>query len=855
MSRIADYQDAGIFPVQDHEGVATIGSRLMMSACRVQRRPHPESESDPDKSMLQVAKVRGMATIGDVHPWFYWDMVNRSLRDIGMWSMAHSGLTVTGGTGGSKGGSTSTKVKPAGLLPFRVGHDVDGRFTVKFPNYPKCFPSPVQGQEFMVMPGTLESGQSEHMLWADPRLVAPSVEGPGEAGTLVVDLQPEGEMCMAGDKDNDIPGVQGRAARLQSHLRVIPLDANSGMPEAKDLNGLAWNLATSDVTKMPGLGMCWVQMEGQGAVTGGTGTRTQSGPNRGGGGTGQASGGGSPCKFGEFEKKPVNGHGTSLMAQVDASGPFTGGAGSGDLHFMGPDKDGMPITSGHLSRHAYFHMNQTKDGPLFFEDGKWPDPDEYQMVSMVHLVFDEKEDHKWLKGTKPGQWKWFTTVPYVSPDTRGVITPVGSGGGGGGSLTPGGPTTPTPTVPPSGGRPQTPTGVITTQGTVGTPGGSLPGGPGGGGSGLPGPRQDVLREVGQLNSQHRQIWEIFHPMVEGFAQLSFRPQRMVKGLRSFLRNPEATLGEIKADEVRRPQVLSLRTWGGQSATGWNYKTGPFDSRIRGGTVDGGILISPPEFEMESYLGFRPPVDIYGALAESFFTCAPGTGFALGTPHKDGGLGAKSVRITQLGGAVLNDALEVAQLDSSRVAKILFRGELDQASGEVVVDLGTGGNQAARIPSGTTGQRPSSLPPTGGEIRNNNAAYTDTEGNTFESFEYYDALNAAWRQPHAASRLASLVEGDGASLIGVDDAGELYAGTDVEAVLQELGSEAATIAPQAITFTATKVFAHRHARGFYPVVQLLDSDGFQIEPCVDHTDVDTVVLHFAGTLTDAVLILN
>ena len=73
----------------------------------------------------------------------------------------------------------------------------------------------------MVMPGTAEGVQSEHMLHADPRLVSSNVSGPGEAGTLVCDLQPNGVMCMDGSKYG--PGMQGRSARLQSMMRVIAM--------------------------------------------------------------------------------------------------------------------------------------------------------------------------------------------------------------------------------------------------------------------------------------------------------------------------------------------------------------------------------------------------------------------------------------------------------------------------------------------------------------------------------------------------------------------------------------------------------------------------------------------------------
>ncbi len=728
-----DWKQLGIFPLQDHEDGVRVGMRQQIVGGRLVKMLDTEGNTSPGESMQEYGAEFGLGTLGDVHPWFFWQTANRGLRDSGMWSMAHSGLTVTGGTGGfPPGGGTGHPVSPSGLLPFRSAHNIDGRFRVKFPNWPKCFSSIPKGTMMMVMPGTLESGQSEHMLHADPRIVAPSIDGPYQAGTLVVDVQPEGEMCMG---DGDSPGVVGRAALIQSMMRVIPLNANSGIPEAKDLNGLAWNMAaTGKGKKFPGLGMCWIEMEQGGGGSGGGPitprftkplTHPRGGPNPGGGGT-EASAAGSPCKFGEFEKSSVNGHGTTLMAQKKSCGPLSGGSGSGDKHYMGDCKDGNPITSGHISRNAYFFMDDERDGPLFFEDKKWPKPGDLPMVSHVHLVFDKEEDHKWLETTKDGQWKWYATVPYFCPD-------------------------------PGGGRPFTPTRDPRKPLTHFTGG-----------------RSDAVRNVGELSADRHALFEIFHPMVEGFAQMSFRPELMVKGAQSFRRNPEASLESIKADEARRPQILGLRTWGAQNNSGdWTYVADPDTSRARGGTADGGVLLSPPEYELEDYFAINSAADVYTVGTTSYFTAAPGTGFGLGTPNSDGGLNAKAIQITQAGGAALNDPLIVAQLNSSRVAKTLFKGELDQASGEVLVTIG--GTNSMIIPAGVTGDRPTGAV---GMFRTNTTTSPDT-------LEYWDG--AAWATVADVSDVLVL---DGAQAMTGDidmaandilDVGKLAVGSDTAPV--------------------------------------------------------------------------
>ena len=943
MSRIVDYQDAGIFPVQDHEGAASIGSRLMMAACRVRERPHPESSQK--SSLLQVAAEFGMGTIGDVHPWFYWNPAGRELRPIGMWSMAHSGLTVAGGDGGFGSGHTGRAVKASGLLPFRLGHDTDPRFRMKYPNWPKCFQSIPQGVMMMVMPGTLETAQSEHMLHADPRLLAVHTKGPGEAGTLVCDLQPEGVMCMRGSRnpkdpkmgpvDAEEPGIVGRAARLQSMMRVVPMHVASlaGLQGTGRGNALAWNLAPAGVDRLAGYGICWVIMkaggQGGGPTTqdpgkigpkqggngqqstiggpgsGGTTTESAGGDGPVGGGTANSSNGDNPCGFGEFKAQPQRNQGSAFMAQIPACGPFTGGSGAGDKHYMGNDKDGNPIVSGHLDINAYFHQDEDKDGPLHFEGGTYPNPPKLDLISRVHFVWDPGLPHKWIQGQKQGKWRWYAEYDCVCPDDKppdkpetprtppGPSTPRPTGPSTPGPTNPGGPSTPGPGRPgtgpstpgprapgPAGGGPQTggpglpgpttggpgvpnpkgPTthggaegppappgpwkgrtyGTPTTGGpgvpkpkgpTTGGPGDPPPppppggpsygegkfgwpaGGPGGGGTevadlGDPeesGTRGDIKIKVGDL-VKRRSLYEIFRPITSGFAQLSFRPELTVQGELSFIHNPEAGTDSYYTDELRRPQVIVASVWGDHREGRWNYQRDPDFSPVRGGTVHGGILFRPPHLSLESYFGIKSRIDVRALETISYVTCAPGVAFALGTPKTDGMLNPKSVVIGQ-NALLANDPFQIYQLTAASVPALLFQGFLDQTTSEVVVEVGRGGNQAVRLPRGTTAQRPVALAPIGGETRFN----TDVVAGV-DTPEFYDQQLGKWVQHSVGGRTR-------------------------------------------VVFTATTLFAHRHGFGNGAIAQVQDSSGNQIEVCVDHTDLDTVVLHFTGTLTDAVLILN
>ena len=480
---VTNWVDSGFFPLQDHEDDVPSGMRQQMAGVRIVRMADPSETDNVDESSHTIGVEDDMGTIGDIHPWFFWQTRDRDERATGTWAQSYAAMSVDG-KGGPKAGRTGTPAEPTSLLPLGTGvHDLDGRMKSKFPGWPACFPRVPKGVEMIVMPGLEESRQHEVMLHADPRIVGAAVEGPEECGTLIVDLQPDMEMCMDGAVT---PGTKGRAARIQSTMRVIALNANSSGPlGAAPFPGVAWNLSLSQQDKLLGYGMCFAKLEGGGGPTTGGPVSVETGPitpgnGRGGGGQrSNFSGGGGkegagegagrherdgegPEDFGLFKQKPHTKHGIGFMAQVGPSGPFTVGSGAGDKHTMGSDADGHPMTSGHLSTNAYFFLDQDYDAPLDFEKSRYPKKvKELPIKVAVHLQYDPADTHRWISGKKPGMWKWWSTSNVVSPITHIKV----------------------PTTPPTGGN---------VTGGPGGPGPNTPGGPGGpgpktGGPNAPGP--------------------------------------------------------------------------------------------------------------------------------------------------------------------------------------------------------------------------------------------------------------------------------------------------------------------------------------------------------------------------------
>jgi hypothetical protein len=445
----------------------------------------------------------------------FWQTKDRQVRGMGAWSQVFGAMVVE--ADGGAGYPTSQ--------PLRDDYyHQDIRFSKLGISWPIGFPSIAKGSLLLHVAGTEESAQHTLAMWADPRLIAPQSSGPGTAGTIVVDLGPDNELCMGG---GGRPGQSGRQAQLQSLVRVIAVPpgqslGNLGAPG----NVLALNYTLTTQEGMAGLGAIWTRVTGRatggggggrgpttpgsGAVTGnGQRVRGSADPDSGFGASSNRFGPGeidtgfgsrlslipgsnpggdeekTPRDFGKLERRTEEGKGIALMA-AEAYGPIHGG-NVNDKHNIGFDADGHPINSAHISCNALYYKTDERDGPLHFE-GLYPGANSYPLSAKVHLGWDRLYPHTWLRGSQLGMWRWWAEVPYYAPNSRpnynpptypppnvpgnppGPTTPGGGGSGGPGTPGPGAPGGPTPG---SGSGPGTGRGGPTTGG----PSGPTTGGP------------------------------------------------------------------------------------------------------------------------------------------------------------------------------------------------------------------------------------------------------------------------------------------------------------------------------------------------------------------------------------------
>lgn len=758
-----DWIDNGVWPLQDHEPGVPIEIRQTMVGARVARIEDPSRSSVA--TLALYATEDDLGTMGDVHPWTFWQTKTRRDRAMGSWAMGFASLSIAGASGGVGRGGTGSRPTPTEYVPIKKDdYEADQRYKKVKHEWPRCLAVAPRGVAALISAGTEESTQETVALWGDPRLFAVHTSKPAEAGTLVVDLQPDAEPCMDGSTE---PGVGGRSARLQSVFRVVPIGSGrrtgptSGSTRGvrlgnSPLNGVALNFGLSSIDKALGLGMIF------GEIDAGFGRTVATQPTYGGGPTRGSSR--KVCDFGRFLARQENAHGVAFLASKRADGPIHLGHGN-DKHEIGRDRDGHAMNSAHISTRALFYRNRDEDAPLLFE-GPFPDNvRSFPLRSHVHLSYDDDVQHPWVGGAREGYWRWWTTVPYVTPrtpttppPTYGPVTPGRPG-------RPGGPSTPrsrpgTPLTPRGGGG----GGGPTIPGTPGTPaGGQRQVAGGNAGNDPPDPpvvrrtQQQFVdkpivipRTVGDTSPSDLGHYVVHHPFQESFSGISFRPQMWEDGHPNYLRDPTRDGDDYVAEERTRPHVLSAYAWGAQDAGEWDYACPPEASRARGGTVSGGVLFGVPHLEMEDYLGINSRESVTTIKTLGYVAVAPNVAFALGTPNTDGGLDAASVVIAQ-NSASANRTFTIYQLNSSRTATTLLSGDVDQSTGEVIVGIGRGGNQAIRIPDGTTAQRPAT--PAAGMIRINTSGANDV-------VEFYDSQGTTW---------TSLGSGGGSStFVGLSD---------------------------------------------------------------------------------------
>ena len=489
MSGFTDAFDLGFFPLQDHASAqdgTPVAARQMLVGGRITRMTDPADTNAPDETMLEYGKAFGMGTLGDVHPWFFWQTRERSKRGMGSWAQAIPTLAVD-----ADGYYGTISGQPIRDDQFRN----DTRYRSLSPGWPTGLSRVPRGAITLTVAGTEESGQHELALWTDPRLVAPNVSGPGECGTIVVDMQPTHELCMDGE---EVPGIGGRHARLQSLIRVIAVKPDEVFGDAAGGargNTIALNFANSGADRIPNYGAFFGYIDG----SAGTGGPITGGGNSSGGGpiTGVPSGGQNtgippgtilqsqlgrgessfgagahglddgegadeefaPKDFGTFSRHNVGSHGIGLMAHLGAYGPLHPGAGA-DKHRHGFDRDGHPINAAHVSTNAFFYQDVSKDAPISFE-GDYPHPKSLPIPAKAHCSYDAISQHAFGGQQRSGLWRFWCETPDVVPGPP-PSTPTGDPPTG---EPPADPPSAPPTGKPTGGGPTT--------------GGGGPSGPGG----------------------------------------------------------------------------------------------------------------------------------------------------------------------------------------------------------------------------------------------------------------------------------------------------------------------------------------------------------------------------------------
>lgn len=472
MSHVTDRMELGYFPLQDHSIAASgrpLSRRQSLGGARIEKIPSPD---DGDGTLIEIGREKYLGTLGDVHPWLFWQTRGRELRGMGLWAQAVGGVIIDS----DAYYGASSIVQPIRDRDWTNDTRFDRKFAVE-PTGLSRFP---RGALVIVMAATEENQQHDLTFLADGRLFAPNATGPGEAGTLVVDFQPAATLCMA---DSEVPGRGGRHARLQTIFRVIPCHGAGMANLGAEGNVVALNYAATGSDGIPGYGAIYAPLMGgvRGPITGGgssggddpgqrensysggmrgrDGSETPLGGDQFGGNPGVAGNDEKkPRTFGRFSPRKQGGHGVALMEATRAGGPIHAG-GEDDRHRLGRDADGHAINSAHISTGANFFRDIDQDGPIQF-GGVYPDPPGWPLKARTHL--------SWARS---GMWRLWTEVPYTAPREPG---------------SPDTPTWPPPTGGPRTGGPGHPGGPGG-PGGPGHPGGGRPGGGPGTGGGGPNP--------------------------------------------------------------------------------------------------------------------------------------------------------------------------------------------------------------------------------------------------------------------------------------------------------------------------------------------------------------------------------
>jgi hypothetical protein len=196
------------------------------------------------------------------------------------------------------------------------------------------------------------------------------------------------------------------------------------------------------------------------------------------------------------------------------------------------------------------------------------------------------------------------------------------------------------------------------------------------------------------------VYAIHHPMQESFTEVTYRPELKVTGYPSWIHSPEIHSRVSEMDEANRPQVLAARAWGAQSDDGdWDYVETPRSSRPRGGTANGGIVYTPPEFELEDYLGINHgDSDVDSPSTTSYVAMAPGVCMAFGSPASDGGMSGAGNGSRTLAQDSASGNIKMAKEDGSRATPVNDQDLVDKK----YVDDNAGGSEIIHVYDATGG---------------------------------------------------------------------------------------------------------------------------------------------------------
>lgn len=475
------------------------------------------------------------------------------------------------------------------IYPTRGNWTGDSRFEAIRPTLPEFYPRIPKGFYGIALTATEEDSQVELYHPTDPRMVA-AHRGGAEYGSIVTEV------------DGNRVDVY-RSARLQSLCRVVR--GPTGVAGGSE-NCLALNIGPTGQWDSPGALICDLPVGGTSSTS--------------------SSGGGSP--------------GARIFGapSIREGGPFDVGPAN-CRHSIGFTADGERINPLHLSTEALIRRPGTE-----WEDGPWDFERYYRRGG--ELDFPVAVHHAFDVFTQ--KWKSWTTSYWLVVDPKDPKDPQ-----------------PTPEVP----------GVRTPRDPHPPPGEPTP--PPGGGTTEPTPapgefwdpngdnawRNKKLRELQKKgewspNSDPYESKSVLAGVRETqFPSISFRAGFMAEGepdLRFLGSNPVNPL-DVAAHDALAPTVLRMDSYGAQGGKpggpyfaysggsvrlpggSHNYTQDPSDHlRHKGGTCRGGVVIVPPEVDLEKIDNDLAPNNL--SLSKTFFMASPEVRFGAGLPElADGGL--------------------------------------------------------------------------------------------------------------------------------------------------------------------------------------------------------------------------